>query len=52
MTPAQLQELTYEDIRAWILSNSDDTPVMDAINKLTYVFTSKYAERAAQGKQN
>lgn len=52
MTPKELQQITYEDIRAWILDNSDDREVMDAINKLTYVFTSKYAERSAQAKQN
>lgn len=37
--------ITYEDVRKWIIANSDDTRAMDDINKLTYVFTSKYAER-------
>lgn len=41
---------TYEDVRAWILANSDDRAAMDEINKLTYLFTSKYAERTAQPK--
>ncbi len=40
------REITYEDVREWIIKNSDDVRAMDDINKLTYVFTSKYAERA------
>jgi hypothetical protein len=40
-----VSELTYEEVRAWILANSDDAQAMDDINKLTYVFTSKYKER-------
>jgi len=39
------KEITYEDVRNWIVSNSDDKELMEEINKLTYVFTSKYAER-------
>lgn len=38
-------ETTYDEVRAWILANSDDRNAMDDLNKLTYVFTSKYAER-------
>lgn len=38
-------KITYEEVRQWILANSDDEAAMDAINKLTYVFTAKYAER-------
>lgn len=38
-------DTTYEDVRQWIVDNSDDTASMDALNKLTYVFTSKYADR-------
>ena len=39
------KETTYDDVRAWIIANSDDRNTMDDLNKLTYVFTSKYAER-------
>lgn len=39
------QNITYEDVRAWIIANSDDKYTMDEINKLTYIFTSKYKER-------
>lgn len=39
-------ETTYEQVRQWIIANSDDRDAMDAINKLTYVFTSKYEGRA------
>ncbi len=40
-----MPEVTYEQVRQWILANSDDRSAMDDLNKLTYVFTSKYAER-------
>ncbi len=39
------KDITYEDVRKWITTNSDDKSAMDELNKLTYVFTSKYAER-------
>ncbi len=35
-------------VKKWILSNSDDMEMMDAINKLTYIFTSKYADNVAK----
>lgn len=38
-------EISYEDVRKWILSHSDDKFSMDEINRLTYVFTTKYSER-------
>ncbi len=38
-------DITYEDVRKWITENSDDRRAMDELNKLTYVFTTKYAER-------
>ena len=38
-------EITYEDVRKWIIENSDDTESMDDINKLTYIFTSKYKKQ-------
>ncbi len=37
--------MNYEDVRKWIVENSDDKVAMDELNKLTYVFTTKYAER-------
>lgn len=40
-----MEGITYEDVRKWILANSDDKDAMDELNKLTYVFTTKYAER-------
>lgn len=40
-----MEDITYEDVRQWILANSDDQEAMDAINKLTYVFTSKFQEQ-------
>ncbi len=43
-----MENITYEEVRQWIIAHSDDTQSMDDINKLTYVFTSKYAERAGQ----
>ena len=43
-------EITYEDVRKWILAHSDDVQAMDDINRLTYVFTSKYAEQQVRGK--
>lgn len=45
-----METITYEDIRKWILANSHDRDAMDEINRLTYVFTSKYAERQVQPK--
>lgn len=43
--------MEYEDVRKWILANSDDRVAMDEINRLTYVFTTKYAERQTQNTQ-
>ncbi len=40
-----MQELTLEQVRSWILANTGDRDAMDDLNKLTYLFTSKYAER-------
>ncbi len=37
--------MNYEDVRAWIIAHSDDKNAMDELNKLTYVFTTKYSER-------
>ncbi len=44
-------EIGYEDVRKWIVEHSDDKSAMDELNKLTYVFTSKYAERELQQRQ-
>ncbi len=43
-------DITYEDVRKWIVMNSDDKEMMDEINRLTYVFTSKYNEKVT-GKE-
>ncbi len=42
---ADVNEMTYDEVRGWIIANSDDESAMDAINKLTYIFTSKYKEQ-------
>lgn len=39
------QTITYAAVKAWIITHSDDQEMMDAINKLTYIFTSKYSEQ-------
>lgn len=39
------KEITYEDVRDWITKNSDNKEAMDELNRLTYVFTTKYEER-------
>lgn len=41
-------EISYDDVRKWIIANSDDRFSMDEINRLTYVFTTKYQERKSQ----
>ncbi len=46
------EAITYEDVREWIVRNSDDKAAMDEINRLTYVFTSKYAERATREERD
>lgn len=40
------KDLTWEVVKRWILSNSEDQGLMDNINKLTYPFTSKYGARS------
>lgn len=37
------KEITIDDILLFIVQNSDNTEVMDKINKATFPFTSKYA---------
>lgn len=44
-----MDKLTYEDVRKWILANSNNVKLMEDINKLTYVFTTKYAEQQKRG---
>lgn len=43
------EKITYEQVRQWIIENSKNQEQMDDINKLTYVFTSKYAEQQKRG---
>lgn len=40
--------ITKEDVRQWIIENSGDMDAMDEINKLTYIFTSKYADQQSR----
>lgn len=37
-----LLKLTEEDIKNWIRWHSDETSVMDSLNKFTFRFSSKY----------
>lgn len=46
MPSIDISELTYEEVKKWVVANSDDKQAMDDLNKLTYVFTSKYSERS------
>ncbi len=46
-----MDEITYEQVRQWILRNSDDQEAMDNINRLTYPFTSKYAVRSTKSEE-
>lgn len=50
MKPEEKKELSFEDVEAWILANRKDTDLMDDINRLTYPYTSKYAEQVARGR--
>lgn len=43
-------EITYEDVKKWIVEHSDDLVLMEALNKLTYVFTRKYEEQQLRGR--
>lgn len=52
MPNIDITELTFEQIKKWVLANSDDHDAMDALNKLTYVFTNKYAERSIRPEGN
>jgi len=38
------EEITINDVIEFIIKNSDQTERMDKINKVTFPFTSKYAE--------
>lgn len=37
-------EITIDDVIEFIIKNSDKTEWMDKINKVTFPFTTKYAE--------
>lgn len=37
-----MTDMTYDDIKRWVLENTEDEAAMDDLNKLTYMFTSKY----------
>lgn len=49
-TEAPKAELTYEQIEAWILEHRKEMDVMDDLNRLTYPYTSKYADQVARGR--
>lgn len=36
------KEITIEDVMMFIIHNSENTEIMDKINKTTFPFTSKY----------
>lgn len=36
------KEITFEDVVKFIIENSEETEMMDKINKITFPFTSKY----------
>lgn len=38
------EKITIDDVIEFIIKNSDKTEWMDKINKITFPFTSKYAE--------
>ena len=38
----KMTDMTYDDIKRWVLENTEDEAAMDDLNKLTYMFTSKY----------
>ena len=38
------KKITIDDVIEFIVKNSDKTEWMDKINKVTFTFTSKYAE--------
>ena len=46
-----MKEITRDDIIKFILYHSDDTDMMDKINKISYPFTSRYIEWANQQKR-
>lgn len=37
-----MEDLTRDDVIKFILYNSDNTEMMDKINKISYPFTSRY----------
>mgnify|MGYP001576083900 CR=1 FL=1 len=49
---AVTQSLTLSDIIRWIQENSDDESAMDAVNRLSYSFTSKFKNRWNDGKSS
>ncbi len=36
------KDIKFEDVVVWISSNHDRTPWMDALNSMTFPYTSKY----------
>lgn len=45
----KIKNLTIDEVLFWIIKNSDDTDVMDKINKMTFQFTSKYSKWSDNG---
>jgi hypothetical protein len=43
-----MTDITYKDVHDWIVSHSTDEEAMNELNRLTYVFTTKYKERAGK----
>lgn len=44
------KEITYEDVKKFILENFENEELMNLINRLTYAGTSKYKEQQKRGQ--
>lgn len=47
-----MEEITRDDVVRFILYHSDDTEMIDKINKISYPFTSRYNNSVIKNKNN
>lgn len=43
------ENITFEQVKRWVLDNSDNQEAMDTLNKMTWMFTTKYKHNVTRG---